>query len=174
MLTGKEVIDWFGLMPNSAEGGYFAATYESAVKIPSGRLLSGVQQERSLCSAIYYLLDPAGRSVMHKVEGDMIYHFYAGDPVEMLLLYPKGQANRHEVCIFSNNVAAGGQPMKIIPGGTWLGSRLTPGGSYALMGVSMSPGFDPNEYAIGRREELTREFPERTSLIIELTRESNL
>jgi predicted cupin superfamily sugar epimerase len=173
MLTSKQVVDWLGLVPNAAEGGYFAPVYESSVKLPSGTIASGVQQERSLCSAIYYLLDAAGCSVMHRVAGDMIYHFYDGDPVEMLLLYPKGQANRHENCIFSNNIASGGQPMKVIPGGTWLGSRLTPGGTYALMGVSMAPGFDPNEYMIGQRNELVREFPEQAALIKELTRESN-
>jgi uncharacterized protein len=170
MLTAKQVIGWLKLQSNSAEGGYFISTYESTLKFPRANMGSEEEQERSLCSAIYYFLDPSTCSVMHKVTSDMIYHFYAGDPVEMLLLYPESYANRYEICIFSNDIAAGGQPMKIIPGGTWLGSRLTPGGSYSLMGVSMAPGFDPKDYTIGQRDDLVEKYPQQASLIMELTR----
>jgi hypothetical protein len=61
--------------------------------------------------------------------------------------------------------------MKVIHGGTWLGSRLTPGGVYALMGVTMAPGFDPKDYAIGQRGDLIKEYPDQLSLITTLTRE---
>src|SRR4051794_25191882 len=99
MLTVRQVIDRLRLQPNAAEGGYFAGTYESALKVPWGTSTGSAKDEtRTLCSAIYYLLEPDTCSVMHRVTGDMIYHFYDGDPVEMLLLYPKGQPNHSEVC----------------------------------------------------------------------------
>jgi predicted cupin superfamily sugar epimerase len=104
---------------------------------------------------------------MHRVTGDMLYHFYVGDPVQMLLLSQDGST---EVNIFGNNLALGRSPMKLIPGGTWLGSRLTPGGSWALMGVSMAPGFDPVDYAIGDRKQLIAQFPKQEQLITQLTR----
>ncbi len=103
MLTARQIIDCLKLQSNSVEGGYFIGTYESALKFPRANTGSAEDQERSLCSAIYYLLDPNTCSVMHRVTGDMIYNFYAGDPVEMLLLYPESYANRYEVCIFSND-----------------------------------------------------------------------
>jgi len=162
MLTPKQIIEWLKLQPNRVEGGYFAGTYESTSRVP-GPCAGSATEDRPLCSAIYYLLDHDTRSVIHRVTGDMIYHFYGGDPVEMLLLYPEGFASRSEVCMFSSDIAAGGRPMKVIPGGTWLGSRLTPGGVYSLMGVTMAPGFDPKDYAIGKRDDLVK--------VIELTRD---
>lgn len=100
----------------------------------------------------------------------MIYHFYSGDPVQMLLLYPDGCPDRFEIFIFSNDIASGASPMKVIPEGTWLGSRLTAGGTYALMGVTMAPGFHPNDYEIGSREDLVKKYPEQEELINTLTR----
>jgi predicted cupin superfamily sugar epimerase len=172
MITPKQIIGWLGLQPNSVEGGYFAGTYQSVAKAPgSSHKQLSKSNTRALCSAIYYFLEPDICSIMHRVSTDMIYHFYSGDPVEMLLLYPPTAANRYEICLFSNDIAAGAYPMKVIPGGTWLGSRLTPGGAYALMGVTMAPGFDPQDYAIGQRRDLIKEYPEQVSLITALTRD---
>ncbi len=39
-------------------------------------------------TAIYYLLEPGTFSEMHVLASDEIFHFYLGDPVEMLQLYP--------------------------------------------------------------------------------------
>jgi predicted cupin superfamily sugar epimerase len=172
-LTPQQIIDLLGLQPNTSEGGHFAATYTSTITLPPGEGQPQIQG-RTLCSAIYYFLDRDTRSLMHKVTGDMIYHFYAGDPVEMLLLYPEGQAKRDEICVFSDDLASGGRPMRVIAGETWLGSRLTRGGRWALMGVTMSPGFDPRDYTLGRRGQLIGEYPQQASLIQELTQESNV
>ena len=171
-ISSKAVIDWFDLTPNPAEGGFFAGTYNSLILVPNDVLpdFEPIENKRSICGAIYYFIDIKSFSAMHKVTGDMIYHFYSGDPVEMLLLYPEGFPNKYETFIFSNDIAQGGKPMKIIPGGTWLGSRIVPGGNYALMGVTMAPGFDPADYAIGNRADLIIEYPEQQELITKLTR----
>jgi predicted cupin superfamily sugar epimerase len=174
MLTPEEIKKWLTLQPNVDEGGYFASTYTSSTSIPVADLpgFSTRVKERVLCSAIFYFLDAKGFSAMHQVKGDMIYHFYAGQPVQMLLLYPDGSPSRSEVCIFSNDIAGGGIPMKVIPAGTWLGSRLVAGGDYALMGVTMAPGFDPADYRIAKRAELLKTYQSDTEkqLIKALTR----
>jgi predicted cupin superfamily sugar epimerase len=166
------IIDWLKLQPNTQEGGYFAGTYTSAIGIDSKDLpgFKPIKEKRPICGAIYYFLNAGDFSAMHKVTGDMLYHFYSGDPVQMLLLYPENSPNRSEVCIFSNDIASGGNPMKLIPGGTWLGSRLTPDGNYALMGVTMSPGFNPADYSIAKRHDLIKQYPEQEALILDLTR----
>ncbi len=158
MIPASEVIKLLNLQPNNVEGGYFANVYP----LPD--------MGEKPCSAIYYFLEKDDRSLMHRVSSDMLYHFYQGDPVEMLLLYPEGYEPRTEVCIFSNDLAAGGHPMKVIPGGTWLGSRPLNGGSWALMGVSMAPPFNPNDYFIGNRDKLIAAYPERAKMITELTK----
>ena len=157
MLPAADIIELLNLQLNDQEGGYYANTYPAAgVKDPP-------------CSAIYYFLDHTRCSVMHKVTSDMLYHFYTGDPVEMLLLYPEEYGTRTETCLFSNDIEQGGRPMKVIPAGTWLGARISDGGSWALMGVSMAPPFNPAGYFIGDRTTLIKEYPEQEKLIIELT-----
>lgn len=173
MLSSDDVKKWLGLAPNPQEGGFLASVYDSPIRIPNETLkgFPPAEHPRSICGAIYYFLDTTGCSVLHRVTGDMLYHFYAGDPVQMLLLFPDGSPNRTELCVFGNDLARGQSPMKAIPGGTWLGSRLMPGGSWALMGVTMAPGFDPVDYTIGDRGELTKAYPEQESLIKVLTHE---
>jgi predicted cupin superfamily sugar epimerase len=156
------------LKPNLQEGGFLSSVYTSPIVAPDGILrgFAATKQGRPICSAIYYLLETPGVSLLHRVTGDMLYHFYAGDPVQMLFLHPNGTS---EVCIFGNKLLQGQQPIKVIPGNTWLGSRMTPGGSWALMGVTMAPGFDPLDYAIGDRAELKKAFPDQADLIEKLT-----
>ncbi|WP_296703447.1 cupin domain-containing protein [Algoriphagus sp.] len=168
----KSIINWFNLQENTAEGGYSVSTYTAKETISSKELpgFKAIEQNRHICGAIYYFLDQGTFSAMHRVTGDMIYHFYSGDPIQMLLLYPEGSSTRSELCIFSNDIAGGGNPMKVIPGGTWMGSRLVAGGSYALMGVTMSPAFDPADYFIAKRKDLISQYPEQETLITALTR----
>lgn len=171
MPNAEEIKDWLKLEPNLQEGGFLASVYNSTIRVPD-KVLAGfppTKGGRPICGSIYYFLEAPGCSVMHRVTGDMLYHFYAGDTVQMLLLPPKGGA---EVAIFGNNLALCQNPMKLITGGTWLGSRLADGGTWALMGVTMAPGFDPVDYAIGDRNELVRQYPEQADLIRALTRES--
>lgn len=171
MPSAEDIKDFLKLEPSLQEGGFLASVYNSTIVVPDTVLksLPRTKAGRSLCGSIYYFLEAPGCSVMHRVTGDMVYHFYAGDPVQMLLLHPKDGA---EVCVFGNNLALRQRPMKVIPGGTWLGSRIMPGGTWALMGVSMAPGFDSVDYAIGDRDQLFREYSEQGDLIRTLTRES--
>lgn len=168
-MDAKQIIERFRMQPNDEEGGYYADNYTSSLVLDNQCLpgFKPVKGGRPLCGAIYYLIDAQDFSAMHRVTGDMLYHFYDGYPVQMLLLYPDGHS---EVCTFSNDLSKDGKPMKVIPGGTWLGSHMLPGGDYAFMGVSMAPGFNPADYEIGQRAELIKEYPTQKKLIEQLTR----
>lgn len=168
----KQIIRQFNLQHNDTEGGYYASTFTSPYKVNNSELpgFLPANGKHTLSDAIYYFLDKNEISAMHRVTGDMLYHFYQGDPVEMLILYPEGSPVRSEVFVFSNNLDSGGQPMKHIPGGAWLGSRIKHGGHYAFMGVVMAPGFDPADYTIGKRAELISQYPDQKELITALTK----
>ena len=170
MVTAAQIIKSLNLQRNPAEGGLFASVYTAPVTIPDDQLkgFPKTSKGRPICSAIYYMIRQPDFSALHKVTGDMIYHFYAGDEVQMLLLLPGGKS---ETQTFGPKVRSTGSPMKIIPGGTWLGTRIRGKGAFALMGVSMSPGFDPADYSIGTRDALTHQYPAQTKLIKALTRQ---
>jgi uncharacterized protein len=156
MLTAETVIRLLNLQPHPKEGGYFRETYRSADRTAT----------RSLSTGIYYLLTPQTFSEMHVLPGDELFHFYLGDPVEMLHLYPDGTGSN---ILLGTDLAAGMRPQILVSGGVWQGSRLVPGGRFALLGTTMAPGFDYADYMSGKRAELLRRWPQFAALIMTLT-----
>jgi len=169
VLTAEEVKKMLKLEPLGVEGGLFAEVYRSTHQLGKEILPNCYSGERSLSTAIYYMLTPETFSAMHRLKGDEIYHFYLGDPVEMLKLKPDGSA---EALLLGQNIAAGMRVQQLVCGGTWHGSRLAPGGKFALMGTTMAPGFDPADFELGDREKLSAAYPAYAPLIAMLTREA--
>lgn len=168
-MTANEIISLLGLTPLPIEGGYFRETWRSSLVITPSALPLRYTTDRSVGSAIYYLLtsDPDSFSAMHRLPTDEVYHFYLGDPVEMLLLAPDGGTSR---ILLGQNVAAGENVQFVVPAGMWQGSRLVAGGKFALLGTTMSPGFDPSDYEPGVREQLVKQYSQHAASIRALTR----
>jgi uncharacterized protein len=153
MLTPSQVIKLLNLKPLPKEGGYYKETYRSA---------------GSEITAIYYLLTPDAFSAMHRLPSDEIYHFYLGEPVEMLLLYPDGSGN---IVRLGPDIANGMNLQFTVPAGTWHGSKLMNGGTFTLLGTVMAPGFQFRDYEPGKREELIAKYPQFQESIKKLTRD---
>lgn len=162
-MTADEVKRLLGLDPHPREGGFYVRTYESAETVQLPRYPG----ERRTGTAIYYLLEPATFSEMHRLKSDEIFHFYAGDAVEMLQLRDGHAGDR---IVIGNDLAAGERPQVVVPHGAWQGSRLRAGGSWALLGCTVSPGFEFEDYEGGDRAELMGLWPEWAGMIAELTR----
>ena len=170
MLSADRIIEYLDLRPLPLEGGHFRQSYRAAESISSDALPARYQRDKQLCTAIYYLLtsDPDSFSALHRLPTDEIYHFYLGDPAEMLLLYPDGAS---ALVRLGPDLRAGQQVQFVVPAGVWQGSRLAAGGSYALLGTTMAPGYDEGDYTGGERGALSERYPDRADLIRELTRE---
>jgi len=166
VLTVEQIRDILKLQPLPVEGGYFAETYRSKDTIPNGAP-GAYPNHRPLSTAIYYMLAPDTFSALHRLSGDEIFHFYLGDPVEMLLLKPDGTG---QAVLLGPDISAGMRLQHTVAGGTWQGSRLIPGGEFALLGTTMAPGFDPADFEIGDRQELSAAYPPYAPLIALLTR----
>jgi predicted cupin superfamily sugar epimerase len=166
-MTAEEIKRHLGLEAHPREGGYFRQTWKSEVEIPKSALPPRYPSARAAGTAIYYLLEPATFSEMHRLASDEVFHFYLGDPVEMLQLWPDGSSR---VVILGSDLAAGMVPQLVVPKHVWQGSRLLPGGNVALLGCTVSPGFDYADYETGLRAELSLEYPQAAELIEALTR----
>jgi predicted cupin superfamily sugar epimerase len=166
MLTAQEVIARLQLVPLTIEGGYFRETYRAPLRFMPHALPPEYGGERNASTAIYYLLTPDTFSAIHRVKSDEVFHFYAGDAVEMLQLWPDG---RSEIVLLHNDLAAGHLPQVVVPAGVWQGCRLVPGGQWALMGCTVAPGFDYADFEAAPRTELLRDFPDHAALITALT-----
>lgn len=151
-LTAPRLIELLGLAWLPVEGGHYKETWRS----PAG-------------SAIYYLLtdEPDSFSALHRLPTDELYHFYLGDPVDMLMLHEDG---RVEGATLGQNILKGQQVQHVVPRGVWQGSRLRNGGHFALLGTTMAPGFTPRDYEGGVRDTLVRTYPQAAEAIRNLTR----
>jgi uncharacterized protein len=166
-MTAEEIRRLLQLEAHPCEGGYFRQTWKSEEEVPLTALPSRYSSARAAGTAIYYLLEPSTFSEMHRLISDEVFHFYYGDPVEMLQLWPDGSSR---VVRLGNDLASGLLPQLVVPKGIWQGSRLVPGGSVALIGCTVSPGFDYADYETGARTDLVREYPASAELIEILTR----
>jgi uncharacterized protein len=166
-MTADEIKRHLNLARHPCEGGWFMQTWRAEEAIPSEALPARYQAARPAGTCIYYLLEPGTFSEMHRLASDEIFHFYLGDPVEMLQLAPDGSAR---TMILGSDLAAGQLPQLVVPKFVWQGSRLVPGGKLALLGCTVSPGFDYADYEAGRADFLTRKYPQYVDLIRILTR----
>lgn len=160
-MTAEEIKSLLKLQPHPMEGGWFRQTYVSSVSVA---LLGGV---RPYGTAIYYLLEEGTFSEMHRLASDEIFHFYLGDPVEMLQLYPDGSS---AVFALGPDLQAGQRVQLVVPAGVWQGTQLIGEGKAALLGCTVSPGFDYADYRSGSYAELAAEWPVEAERIRKLTR----
>ena len=170
MLTAQAIVDALGLEPLPEEGGMFRQTFEADETLAAAALPARYGRDKSLSTAIYYLLtdEPGSFSALHRLPTDEVYHFYLGDPVELVELRGDGASRR---VILGQDLLAGQRVQHVVARGVWQGSRLLPGGRFALLGTTMAPGFDPLDYEGGRRAELVARYPREADRIRRLTRE---
>ncbi len=161
-MNSQEIMEILALAPHP-EGGYYRETYRSGTLIEAGG-----RGSRAMATAVCFLVTDESFSAMHRLASDEVYHFYGGDPLEMLILVPGEPARRP---VLGSDVAAGMRPQILVPAGAWQGSRVRPGGRFTLFGTTMSPGFDFEDFMLGRRRDLVGLFPHMEAEISALTRE---
>lgn len=179
LLTAEELIERLRLQPHPGEGGYFRETYRSAETFPPAALPGRYRSRRAHGTAIYYLLTAGSVSAMHRLASDEVFHFYLGDPVRMLHLYPDGAAGE---VILGTDVVAGMRPQVVVPAGVWQGARLAPIGrstrgapvgqgalGFALLGTTVAPGFEFEDFELGARRGLVNAYPAYADQIRALT-----
>jgi hypothetical protein len=170
-MTAEEIIQLLGLEPLPEEGGFFKSSYRSPDVLPTSALPKRYDGPRLLGSAIHYLLKADTCSRMHRLATDELFHFYLGDPVNLLMLFPDGTSG---IYTLGHDLANGQTVQALVPRGCWQGASLKEGGSFALMGTTMCPGFDYDDYETGDRTELTGRYPDRKALIEKLTLPSEM
>ncbi len=158
-MTAEDVKRVLGLRPHPREGGWFVRTWESEEMVELPRYGGA----RRTSTAIYYLLEPGTFSEMHVLESDEIFHHYLGGAVEMLQLFADGTS---AVTVLGKDIEAGEKLQHVVRRGVWQGSRLLNSGSgllvqegWALLGCTVSPGFEFEDYRDAGAEELVERWP---------------
>lgn len=169
-MTAEDLIINLGLKPLPWEGGWYRETWRTETTIPAEALGDAYSGERSAGTAIYYLLTPDTISRMHRLPSDETFHFYMGDPVEMLLLYGENGDADARTITFGHDLFAGQHVQFTVPGNVWMGARLMAGDAgYALMGTTVAPGFDFDDLEMGDGDALGAAWPLQADLIAALS-----
>ncbi len=153
------------------EGPWFSLTYESTDMLEGADLPERYAGRSHLAgSAIILVETPADFSAMHRLRTDEVWHFYGGSPIDMLLLYPDGTGRR---ITLGGDVFSGQLPQFTVPHGVWQGSipRNRDAKAYSLAGDQLSPGFDYEDFEMGYRDALQRQYPAFAADIHRLTRD---
>lgn len=157
-----QLIDLLELEPLEVEGGLYHQTWRSNRHWPGNDKPAG--------TAIVLLLTAGdGFSAMHRLPTDEVYHFYLGDPVQLLELHPDGTTGRTTL---GPDLLGGHRVQHVVPATSWMGARTVPGGSagWSLLGATLAPGFTEDDYDGGVADELVAEYPGEADLIRQLVR----
>ena len=150
------------------EGGYFRQTYRSDIQIAAEALPARFSGARTASTAIYFLLGGNDFSAFHRLRSDEIWHFYAGSGLIVHVIDLVAEYS----CIRLGSDAENGEVLQaVVRAGCWFASELADRSSFALVGCTVSPGFDFEDFELGKRLELVRCYPQHRRIIERLTRE---
>ncbi|MGA2901607.1 MAG: cupin domain-containing protein [Candidatus Acidiferrales bacterium] len=150
------------------EGGFYRQTYKADQVLPHESLPPNFTGPRAASTAIYFLLEGKSFSAFHRLRSDELWHFYAGAPV---LVHVIGKSGEYSKILLGSDPDAGESLQAVVNAGSWFASHLKDGKSFALVGCTVAPGFDFEDFELAKREELTRHYPQHRELIEKLTRD---
>jgi uncharacterized protein len=148
------------------EGGYFRQTYKSDLTIPR-QALPGFGGPRAASTAIYFLLEAEDFSAFHRLRSDEMWHSYAGAPLVVHVIDPAGD---YFSVLLGNNPDSGHVLQAVVKAGCWFASEVHDHESWALVGCTVAPGFEFEDFELAKRVELAGQFPQHRELIARLTR----
>lgn len=148
------------------EGGWYSEVYRSVLSFSSSQLPPSFGGTRNACTHIYFLLEKTGFSAFHKIKSDELWHFYTGDPIVVYEIDDTGQMIEH---LLGNDPSESQSLFCMIKEGSWFGSRMANGGEYGLVGCTVAPGFDFNDFELAERHTLTAQYPQHAELIRAMT-----
>lgn len=153
------LIHRLGLEPHP-EGGFYRETYRSEERIQRG--VPSV--ERAAATAIYYLLADDAYSAWHRIQSDELWHFHAGDALDVHVLEDGGTVRTHRLGHAADDEMAVYQAM--VPAGRWFAAERVAGAhGYTLVGCTVAPGFEFSEFELAESRVLLKSHAAHDDLI---------
>jgi hypothetical protein len=147
------------------EGGYFKEVYRSGEIILPEHLPKRYKKSRNFSTSIYFLLEGKQFSSFHLLQSDELWHFYDGSAVLLYIINQKGKLSvkklgRDDGCEFQLTIEKQ----------NWFAAEVEDKKSFALFGCTVSPGFEFDDFELGKRQEIIKKFPHHKTLISRLTK----
>ena len=170
MIDPFEIVKLLKLIPHP-EGGYYREVYRSGEILNRKALPSRYKGDRPLSTSIYYMLIGEQISHFHRLKSDEIWHFNTGTTIILHLLDEK---SGYQKINLGNNLHLNERPQCIIKQGIYFSAELTDKNSFALIGCTVAPGFDFDDFEFANVESLIKLFPDLTDLIKRLSKHTIL
>ena len=158
-------IEVLNLKPHP-EGGFFSEIYKSEETVNSQCLPGRYNGSRSFSTSIYFLLKGNQISYLHKLKSDEIWHFYDGCAIKLYIIDEMGNLS---TILLGKNLAEGEILQAVIKRNCWFCAEITNKLSFSLVGCTVSPGFEFDDFEIGKRDDLLTRFPQLHNLITKFT-----
>ncbi len=164
-MTAAQWIETLGLEPHP-EGGFYKETYRAS------RLLGG---RTPVSTAIHFLLRRQDYSAFHRIASDELWHLYAVTPLTRLRVWRLTPQGHLGTFLLGTEPARNESFQDWVPAGDWFAAEVetlhgAPDEAYALVGCTVSPGFQYSEFELADGARLARDFPQEAELIRRLSR----
>ena len=156
-MTADEIRELLKLEPNQTCG-FVRVTYISKLSIAPGGLPAPFADGRPAGSALYFLMTPQAPVKLHRIRNDQLYHYYLGDPIEVLMLHADGT---HTFATVGPDLRAGQTVQLFIPGNTFHTAQIRGARRWFLGGSTEWPGVVPAEdVELGNADALAASHPD--------------
>jgi predicted cupin superfamily sugar epimerase len=129
------------------EGGWYAETYRHATRVGKQALGPAYPSQRSLATAILFLLLPGERSEWHRVLSDELWFHHRGGPLRLTLGGAAAAPSLSAEVVLGSDLEAGQRPQALVPGGYWQTASPV-GGEAVLVSCVVTPGFEFEDFTL--------------------------
>ena len=142
----QNIIEALHLEPHP-EGGYYRQLY--------GNDDTGKKD----ISTIYYMLTGNDKSAFHRLHGvTEIWYHHSGEPLNIYVIDTDGKLTIH-------NLSPEGEMQVVIFPEQWFAADIPSKEGYCLVGCAVAPAFSFENFELGDKEALVRQFPQYAELI---------
>ena len=149
------------------EGGYFREVYRADETIPKHSLHERYSGERNHSTSIYFLITNKKFSAFHRIKSDETWHFYTGSTIT---IHTINESGKYSTVKLGSNPEKGEVFQFTIPHSTWFAASVDEPDLFALVGCTVSPGFNYDDFELGNREEMLKLFPQHKEIINNFTK----
>ena len=166
-MTAQQLINFYNLLPHP-EGGYYKETYKSDEIINRSALPNRFDGDRVFSTAIFFLLERGEFSAFHRIKSDECWHFYSGGTLLVYIIEADGQM---EIIRMGNDIENRELFQYVVPANCWFASIPAPESDFSLVGCTVSPGFDFNDFEMAEANKLIEQFSQHAETINALCRQ---
>jgi len=155
-LTADEIRALLKLEPH-ATCGFVRVSFISNKQIAPGGLPAPFVDGRPAGSALYFMVTPDAPVRLHRIRNDQLYHYYLGDPIEVLMLHESGVT---EHVVVGPDLRGRQCVQLLIPGNTFHTARVIGQRRWFLGASTEWPGVEQVDIEIGDVEALAAKYPD--------------